>query len=386
LDTGRLTYGPVSVAVEREFATRFLFPSAPPGVFVNSGSSAVMLAVEAACLRAGATPPDVITTALGFPTTLAAAVRSGRKVIVIDSEPDTLNFVPAQLEDAARDNPGAVLVLTAMLGNPFNVETMLKVADGHLVIIDCCDALGSKWADRHLAEYGAVACFSFYPAHHITCGEGGMVLSRTPSFAKTVRSLRDWGRDCECLPNQDDRCGRRFNRMLGGVGWDHKFMYSWPGYNLKPLELQGAMLRVQMERFDELHARRMANVQRYDDAFAGKFHRFFIKPRVLSRAEASWMAYPLIIRPDAGFVAHEFAIALESEGVGTRRPLGGDLTRQRAFKRHPRIQRAGSLAGTREIMKRVVSVGCHPRLSRDDIDRIIETAIRVAEALRKHAR
>jgi len=272
-----------------------------------------------------------------------------------------------------------------MMGNPFDVAALLACSRHTFTVADCCDALGSTWANRQLAEYASAATYAFYPAHHLTCGEGGMILSRSHSILSTARSLRDWGRDCECLPNQDNRCGRRFDHRLGGVGWDHKFIYSHQGYNLKPLEPQAAILRVQLGRQDELHRRRAANIAVYGPAFGAGLDEFFIPPRTTPRGDVSWMAYPLMIRPDAGFGAPEFARALEAEGVGTRRPLGGDLTEQLAFKGDARIEKPYGLGGTRRIMESVVCVGCHPRLVSSDIERVIETAVCVAKRLRANA-
>lgn len=384
-----LTYGAECQAVEREFADMFL-GNELPGVLCNSGSSACLLAACAMRERfKRIVNPIVVTTALAFPTTISSLFYAGFRVIVIDSDPFTLNFDLAQLKEAVNGYDGNLVgfVFAHTLGNPFDLDYLARLERDILgrktfLFADCCDALGATWFGRPVAAFADVATFSFYPAHHISCEEGGMVLSRSKDIIESVRSLRDWGRDCICLPGQDDTCGKRFDHAVGDVPWDHKYIYSRQGFNLTPLEIQAALLRVQLRKWPVFRAIRERNCDIYREALTNvPAAEFFAAPCVKSSAVASWMDWPLIIRRGVGFNAAQLARALESRGIGTRRLLGGDLTLQPGFKDDPRIMAPYPLDGTREIMRRVVRVGCWPGLGEEEIRRVLDAAMEAAKEL-----
>ncbi len=387
-----LTYGEECQAVEREFADAFLGDELS-GVLCNSGSSACLIAACAMRERfKHVINPIVVTTALAFPTTMSSLLYAGFRVVVVDSDLDTLNFNPEQLKRAVDSADGSFvgLALAHTLGNPFDLdflahlETDVLKGRGMFLFADCCDALGARWNGRHVASLADVSTFSFYPAHHISCEEGGMVLTRSRDIRTAALSLRDWGRDCVCLPGQDNVCGHRFDHAVGGVLWDHKYIYSRQGFNLTPLEIQGALLRVQLRKWPAFKAVRERNCAQYRAALAnGPAAEFYLAPLVKRHAEPSWMDWPLIIRQDAGFEADQLARALESRGIGTRRLLGGDLTRQPGFANDPRIMAPYPLDGTMEIMRRVVRVGCWPGLGEAEIARVLDAAVDAAKELSK---
>ena len=211
-----------------------------------------------------------------------------------------------------------------------------------------------------------------------------MVLSRSKDIITAAVSLRDWGRDCVCLPGQDNACGKRFDHDVGGVPWDHKYIYSRQGFNLTPLEIQATILRVQLHKWPMFRAIRERNCDLYREALDnGPLAEFFDAPRVLLNAAASWMDWPLIIKRGARFDAAQLARAMEAKGIGTRRLLGGDLTLQPGFAEDTRIMNPYPLDGTREIMQRVVRVGCWPGLAVADVRRVIDTAVETAKELSK---
>lgn len=344
----------------------------------NSGSSANLLAVAAltsASLGDEALRPgdEVITCASGFPTTVTPLYQHGLIPVYVDVDPTTLNIDPTQLEAAVSDRTRAVMVAHT-LGNPFDLDAVRAVCDRHdlWLIEDCCDAVGSTYRDAPVGSFGALATTSFYPAHHITMGEGGSVLVNQPRLERVVESFRDWGRDCWCAPGAENTCGRRFGWQLGDLpfGYDHKYVYSHLGYNLKLTDMQAAVGVAQLDKLNGFVATRRANWQRLHDGVADLPQLRIVQ--ATPHSDPAWFGFPLMVAPDAGFERFDLVATLEAAQIATRLVFGGNLLRQPAFagRTHRRI---GDLPQADAVAERGLWLGCHPGLSDAMIDYMIET-------------
>lgn len=354
-------------AVEREHA-----------VLVGSGSQANLLAVAAATSHLHERPlrpgDEVITAAIGFPTTIAPAYQQGLVPVYVDVEPDTYN--PSLEAIAAAIGPRTrALMLAHTLGNPFDgpgVEALCREHD--LVLMeDCCDALGSRIGGRRVGTFGAAATFSFYPAHHMTTGEGGAVACDDPIWLRALGSLREWGRDCWCPPGRDGVCGRRFEGCFGALpeGYDHKYVFSHVGFNFKVTDMQAALGVSQLDKLESFGRRRRENAAYLASAFA-EFEEDLILPRTLPGADPSWFGFPVTLREGGADDRRRLQEFLLERRIDSRLMLAGNLVRQPGFQNlEHRI--SGSLPHSDRITEACIWVGCWPGLTTDMLDWIIES-------------
>lgn len=367
-----LTLGPYGKEFEakmrRFFGTRDF-------VLTNSGSSANLVAITALCssqldgrLFEG---DEVITPAVTFPTTLAPIVQNRLTPVFVDCDIGTYDVDVDEVAAAISPRTRA-LVVPHTLGNPCRMDRLMEIVHEHdlWLVEDCCDALGARFGGQLVGTFGDVATCSFYPAHHITLGEGGGIGVQSPKVAKIVRSVRDWGRDCWCDPGKSDTCGKRFGWQLGELpcGYDHKYTYSEIGYNLKPTDLQAAIGTVQADRIEEFHARRQHNFQRLYDGLM-PYEEFLVLPAAYPGAEPAWFAFPLTVR--GGVVRADVVQWLEDSRIETRQIFAGNILRQPAYQNIPhRVH--GDLARSDIVMNDTFFVGVYPGITDPMIDFVLE--------------
>lgn len=373
-----LTTGRFAAQFEREFARIFGLNHA---VLVNSGSSANLVALS--CLTSPSLgerqllPGDeVITVAAGFPTTVNPIIQNGLIPVFVDVTIPTYNVDVAMLEEAVSPRTKAVM-LAHTLGNPFDLDTVTAFVERHglWLIEDCCDALGSTYRGRQVGTFGDLATVSFYPAHHITMGEGGCVLTAKARLKKLVESFRDWGRDCWCEPGKDNTCGKRFDWQLGSLpcGYDHKYTYSHIGYNLKATDMQAAVGVAQLAKLTDFIAARRRN---FDLLYAGlaPLQEYFVLPEATAHSEPSWFGFPIAVRPEAPFTRNEVVRHLESHGVATRLLFGGNLVRQPAYA-NVSYRQVGALENADFIMNQVFWIGVYPGLNQAMLEYVADTIV-----------
>ncbi len=345
----------------------------------NSGSSANLLALTALTspslgdrqLRPG---DEVVTVAAGFPTTVNPIIQNQLTPVFLDIDLDTHNIAVENLADAVTPRTKAIM-LAHTLGNPFNLDVVMEVANQHdlWLVEDNCDALGSTYNGRVTGSFGHLATSSFYPAHHITTGEGGAVFTNRPQLKKIVESFRDWGRDCWCPPGVDNTCGKRFEWQLGDLpyGYDHKYIYSHIGYNLKMTDMQAAVGLAQLKKLPEFIAARKRNWQRLYDGLK-PFEEFLILPQPTPSSDPSWFGFLLTVRPGAPFSRNQIVGYLEERKIATRLLFGGNLIRQPAYQNIPH-RVVGPLTNTDIVMNLTFWIGVFPGLTPAMIDYILET-------------
>jgi CDP-6-deoxy-D-xylo-4-hexulose-3-dehydrase len=348
---------------------------------VNSGSSANLLAVSALTSRSlgerRLRPGDeVITVAAGFPTTVAPIVQNRLVPVFVDVEMGTYNVAVERLEEAVSERTRA-LMLAHTLGNPFDVAPVLEFARRHRlwVIEDSCDALGSLYGGRPAGTFGDIATFSFYPAHHMTMGEGGAVVTSDRRLHRVIRSFRDWGRHCWCAPGHDDTCKKRFSQQHGQLpfGYDHKYVYSHLGYNLKVTEMQAAVGLSQLRKLPGLVARRKENFAALYQGLR-PLEEVFILPRATAGSEPSWFGFPLTIRQEAPFDRRRLLQWLEECKIGTRLLFAGNIVRQPALIHCESPYRvAGSLEITDAVMERTFWLGVWPGLTEAMVSHVVQS-------------
>lgn len=371
-----LTTGRFAHAFERAFARTMGVRSAS---LVNSGSSANLLAIAAltsetlgdARLQPG---DEVITVAAGFPTTVNPIVQNRLVPVFIDVTIPTFGPVIDQLEEARSDRTRAV-VLAHTLGNPFNLAAVTAFTKRHnlLLVEDCCDAVGATYDGKQVGAFGDVSTASFYPAHQMTMGEGGAVMTSQPKIATAVESFRDWGRDCWCDPGKDDTCGKRFGWQLGTLpfGYDHKYTYSHVGYNLKATDLQAAVGWSQLAKLPGFVAARRRNFDFLRQGLADCAD-VLILPDAEPRSTPSWFGFPMLVRRDAPFGRRELVQHLESRRIGTRLVFAGNIVRQPAY-RGVKYRVIGSLEGSDQVMNDAFWVGVYPGLTEDMLSFVVDT-------------
>lgn len=361
-----LTTGRFAASFEKELAR---FVGSDHALLVNSGSSANLLAVSALMsprlgerrLQPG---DEVITVAAGFPTTVNPIVQNNLVPVFVDISIPTYNADAALLEKALSPKTRAV-ILAHTLGNPFDLDVVTEFCSTHRLwlIEDCCDALGSTYNGRMVGTFGDMATLSFYPAHHITTGEGGCVLTSNPTLKTIVQSLRDWGRDCWCETGTDNSCKRRFQWKFDGLpeGYDHKYVYSHIGYNLKATDLQAAVGVAQMKKLPLFVESRKRN---FDFLYQnlGAFEDWLILPKATPGSDPSWFGFPMTIRSNAPFSRNDLVQFLESKKIGTRLLFAGNLLRQPAY-RHVPVRVVEPLTVTDTVMERTLWVGTFPGLT-----------------------
>lgn len=350
---------------------------------VNSGSSANLLAFMALTSdRLGERKIDrgdeVITVAAGFPTTVAPIVQYGAMPVFVDLELGTYNVDVSQLEAALSSKTRAVM-LAHTLGNPFNIRAVKEFCDKNnlWLIEDNCDALGSRYEGRYTGTFGDIGTSSFYPPHHITMGEGGAVYTDSDELHAIIESLRDWGRDCRCPPGKDNFCGRRFGQQLGELpfGYDHKYVYSHFGYNLKATDMQAAVGCAQLEKLPAFTEARKRNWRLLREGLAG-LADVFVLPEATPGSEPSWFGFLLTVREGAGFARDEIVKYLEACGIQTRMLFAGNLVKHPCFDRLRSAGQgyriAGELKNTDIIMKQAFWVGVYPGMSPAMIEFIVK--------------
>jgi CDP-4-dehydro-6-deoxyglucose reductase, E1 len=398
-----LTLGPEGDAFENELAA---FLGVKKSILVNSGSSANLLAFSALTssklgerrVRAG---DEIITVAAGFPTTVAPVIQNGCVPVFIDNDPVTLNARVEQLEDAFVPGKTRAVMMAHALGNPFNLSAVTAFCKkNHLWLVeDNCDALGCRYDHQLTGTFGDLSTQSFYPPHHLTMGEGGAVnVVRDMKLKMLVESFRDWGRDCWCASGKDNTCNKRFGWQVGELpeGYDHKYIYSHLGYNLKPLDPQAAIGRQQLKKLPQFVQARIDN---WNHLRAGlndcaEFFDFMLPTHATGwtpegftwdtsghQTVCSWFGFMMLVRPTAPFTRRDFARALEAAKIGNRMLFGGNLLRQPAFlelrKDRPDVFRAvGNLTGADRIMNEAIFIGVYPGLTPAMLDYMIETITR----------
>lgn len=344
----------------------------------NSGSSANLLAATALTSylhgdRALKPGDEVITCATGFPTTVNPLIQNGLVPVFVDVDIPTYNIRPDMIEAAVTDKTRAIMVAHA-LGNPFDLDVVMSVARKHnlFVVEDSCDALGATYNGKIVGTFGDIGTVSFYPAHHITMGEGGAVFTNGATMKRALESFRDWGRDCWCNPGCDNTCKKRFGWQLGDLpfGYDHKYTYSHLGYNLKITDMQAAVGYAQMDRLDDFIARRRANFAAMKQAL--KPHEdIFILPEATPKSEPSWFGFPISMRDKAPFARDDLLKYLNDKKIGTRLLFGGNLIRQPYMKgRNYRVH--GSLDSSDKVMRDTFWLGVYPALGEEHIHYIAE--------------
>lgn len=360
-----LTSGRFSDAFESAFAT---FMGQRHCLAVNSGSSANLVAISAltspALGDARLQPGDeIITVAAGFPTTVNPILNVGCVPVFVDVSLSDYGIDPELIEAAISPRTRAIM-LAHTLGNPFDLDAVLDICQKHelWLVEDCCDAVGSKWDGKPVGTFGHLATTSFYPAHHITMGEGGAVLTNKPKLRKIAMSFRDWGRDCWCPPGVENTCGKRFSQSIAELphGYDHKYIYSHIGYNLKITDMQAAVGLSQLKKLPEFIEQRKRNFSTFRSLLAG-LEDFLILPTAHEKADPAWFGFPLTLRPECGISRAKVIEHLEGNNIATRLLFGGNLLRQPLYKHAPK-RVVGELVNTDLILNQSFWLGLYPAL------------------------
>uniref|UniRef100_A0AAU3GWN2 Lipopolysaccharide biosynthesis protein RfbH n=1 Tax=Streptomyces sp. NBC_01401 TaxID=2903854 RepID=A0AAU3GWN2_9ACTN len=371
----RIAAGPSSRKFETAFARKLKRRKAH---LVNSGSSANLLAVSALTshlledrrLRPG---DEVITVAAGFPTTVNPILQNGLVPVFVDIELGTYNTTAERVAAAIGPRTRAIIIAHT-LGNPFEVAEIAQLAtDNDLFLIeDNCDAVGATYDGEPTGTFGDLTTVSFYPAHHLAMGEGGCVLTSNLVLARIVESMRDWGRDCWCEPGVSDTCLKRFKYRLGTLpeGYDHKYIYSHVGYNLKATDLQAALGLSQLDKLDGFIEARRDNWNRLRAGLDGVPH--LLLPEPTPRSSPSWFGFVLTVRPDAPFSAGELVSFLEDRKIGTRRLFAGNLTRHPAYTDQPH-RVVGELTNSDIVTAGTFWIGVYPGLTEEMLDYVIDS-------------
>ncbi len=374
---GWLTAGRFTADFERQLAK---FVGARGSVFVNSGSSANLVALSALtspklgkkALQRG---DEVLTVAMGFPTTVNPIVQNGLRPVMVDVELGTYDAMADRLREAVGPKTRAIM-MAHTLGNPFNLDVVTELCKEHdlWLIEDNCDALGTTYRGQRTGSFGDVASVSFYPAHHITTGEGGAVLHKSPLVRRQIESFRDWGRDCYCETGKDNTCQKRFEWQLGDLppGYDHKYTYSHIGYNLKATDMQAALGVSQLTKLDAFIATRRRN-------FDHLFQRLspvegLILPRATEHSEPSWFGFPITLDPSHPVNREDLLRFLDERLIGTRLLFAGNILKQPAY-RNVDARVVGDVTNTDIVMTRTFWVGVHPQLDDQRLDYIAENII-----------
>jgi CDP-6-deoxy-D-xylo-4-hexulose-3-dehydrase len=374
---GWLTAGRFTRDFERELAK---FVGARSALFVNSGSSANLVALSGLtspklgkkALKAG---DEVLTVAMGFPTTVNPILQNGLKPVVVDVELETYDAKADMLREAVGPKTRAIM-MAHTLGNPFDLDTVQALCKEHdlWLIEDSCDALGATYRGQRTGSFGDTATVSFYPAHHMTTGEGGAVFVKSPLVKKQVESFRDWGRDCYCETGQDDTCAKRFGWKLGDLpeGYDHKYTYSHIGYNLKATDMQAALGLTQMKKLDGFIAARNKNFNYLYSRLNGV--EGLIMPKATEHSEPSWFGFPITLDQKHPVNREELLRFLDSKKIGTRLMFAGNILKQPAYK-DVDFRVVGDLKNTDIVMMRTFWVGVYPGLTEPMLDYIVENII-----------
>ena len=371
-----LTSGPYTEKFEGEFAK---IVGSRHAFMVNSGSSANLLALTSLTSpahgeRALKPGDEVITVAAGFPTTVTHILQNGLVPVYVDIELETYVALDDQLTAAIGPKTKAIM-MAHTLGNPFNLDLVKELAEKHnlWLIEDSCDALGGTYRGKNLGSFGDLSTFSFYPAHHITTGEGGAVMIKKVIHKRIVESFRDWGRDCWCPPGCDNTCLKRYEWSLGELprGYDHKYTYSHLGYNLKSGDIQAAIGLAQLERLDSFVELRRRNWKYLQEGLSS-LQDFLIIPKATGNSEPSWFGFALTVKKSSPKSRNEIVQELNERKIGTRLLFGGNLLRQPAFQDTPR-RVIGNLENTDRVMNDTFWIGVWPGISIEMLDYMISS-------------
>jgi len=372
---GWLTAGRFNEAFEQRLGS---FLGAKHVLTTNSGSSANLLAFSALTSpqlgdRAIKPGDEVISVAAGFPTTVNPILQYGAVPVFVDVHIPTYNIDPELIEAAISDKTKAIM-LAHTLGNPYDLTKIVHIAKKYnlWLVEDCCDALGSTYDGKLVGSFGDIGTLSFYPAHHITMGEGGAVFTNDSDLKRIIESFRDWGRDCYCQPGKDNTCGKRFGWQLGTLpfGYDHKYTYSHLGYNLKISDMQAACALAQMDRLPGFIEVRKRNFNILKDRLK-TCEEFLILPEATTGSDPSWFGFPITIRDGAGVARVDLLKYLDQYKIGTRLLFAGNLTRQPYFKGHTH-RVSGDLTNTDKVMNNTFWVGVYPGLNEDMLNFMVE--------------
>lgn len=372
---GWLTAGRFTVDFERELAN---FVGTRHALFVNSGSSANLIALSGLTSkklgeRALKPGDEVLTVAMGFPTTINPIIQNRLKPVVVDVDLDTLDANSAALEYAISPKTKAIM-MAHTLGNPFDLDTVQRLCKEHnlWLIEDSCDALGSTYRGQRTGSFGDTATLSFYPAHHITTGEGGAVFVKSPLVKKQVESFRDWGRDCYCETGKDNTCAKRFGWKLGDLpeGYDHKYTYSHIGYNLKATDMQAAIGLTQLAKVEHFIQKRKDNYK-YLKHHLSKVEGLSIA-EATPNSEPSWFGCPITLNQEHPVSREDLLRFLDSRKIGTRLLFAGNITKQPAYK-DVEFRVVGNLTNTNVVMTRSFWIGVYPGLTTQMLDYVIES-------------
>jgi CDP-6-deoxy-D-xylo-4-hexulose-3-dehydrase len=372
---GWLTAGRFTADFERQLAK---YVGARSALFVNSGSSANLVALSGLTSkklgeRALKPGDEVLTVAMGFPTTVNPILQNGLRPVVVDVNLETLDAKPEMLEEAISPKTKAIM-MAHTLGNPFDLDVVQRLCkENNLWLIeDSCDALGSTFRGQKTGSFGDTATVSFYPAHHITTGEGGAVFVKSPLVKKQVESFRDWGRDCYCETGKDNTCAKRFGWKLGDLpeGYDHKYTYSHIGYNLKATDMQAALGVSQLSKLDTFVEMRKKNYQ-YLRSQLEKVEGLMIA-EATPNSDPSWFGFPITLDPKHPVNREDLLRFLDSRKIGTRLLFAGNITKQPAYK-DVDFRIVGDLTNTDVVMTRSFWVGVYPGLTQQMLDYVIES-------------
>ncbi len=372
---GWLTTGRFNAAFEQRLAQ---YLGVKHVLTVNSGSSANLVAFSTLTsprlgARAIQKGDEVIGVAAGFPTTVNPILQFGAVPVFVDVDLNTHN-IDASLIEAAITSKTKAIMLAHSLGNPFNVDVVTALCRKHglWLVEDCCDALGATYKGQMVGTFGDIATLSFYPAHHITMGEGGAVFTNNAELKLIAESFRDWGRDCYCPPGKDNTCNKRFCWKLGNLpeGYDHKYTYSHLGYNLKISDMQAACALAQMDRLDDFIAARRANFD-YLKQRLQSCADFLHLPEATPHAEPSWFGFPLVLKPSAGVKRVDLLNYLDQNKIGTRLLFAGNLTRQ-PYMIGQNFRVSGELTQTDIVMNQTFWLGVFPGLQTEHLDFIVD--------------
>jgi CDP-6-deoxy-D-xylo-4-hexulose-3-dehydrase len=380
---GWLTSGRFTEQFQRELAR---FVGTRDALFVNSGSSANLVALSALTSpklgkRALQPGDEVLTVAMGFPTTVNPIIQNGLKPVLVDVELQTYDAIEDRLKEAISPKTRAIM-MAHTLGNPFNLDLVQKLCKENdlWLVEDSCDALGSIYDGKRTGSFGDLATVSFYPAHHITTGEGGAVLVKSPLVKRQVESFRDWGRDCYCETGKDNTCQKRFEWQLGDLplGYDHKYIYSHIGYNLKATDMQAALGLSQLGKLDNFIARRKENFDYLSKGLENV--EGLLLPRATRKSEPSWFGFPITLDPKHPANREELLRLLDDKKIGTRLMFAGNIVKQPAY-RNVDFRIVGDLTNSDVVMNRSFWIGVFPGLTTQMLDFVIET---ITEFMKKY--
>lgn len=348
-------------------------------ITVNSGSSANLVAfstlrspkLKERQIKAG---DEIITAAASFPTTVNPIIQNGCTPVFVDIELGEYNFDVKKIEKAITEKTKAIMIAHT-LGNPYDVKSLKALCDKYnlWLVQDCCDALGAEFEGKKLGFYGDIGTLSFYPAHHITTGEGGAVFFNSMKLKRIAESIRDWGRDCYCEPGKDNTCKKRFEWKLGELphGYDHKYIYSHLGYNLKITDMQAACGLAQIRKLDSFVRKRRENFD-YISKFMEEFEEYFILPRETNKSKASWFGYLLTLKDNIKFSRNEFVKHLNQKKIGTRLLFSGNIIKQPYFSQI-KHRVSGTLINTDIILRNSFWIGVYPGLDFNHLEYVKKT-------------